>query len=90
MGVFAQATAALPLPPAQAEAMYDLLLDDENIEDGEDDKYLSDRDPDRTKTGVRHSVLTIITNEREARPDRELQTVLVENPEPETLFWRRI
>lgn len=79
MGLFAQAGAAMPLPPAQAEAIYDLSLDDERIDDEDVDAVLTGRSSEEVSAAIRQSALKMVTSELEARPDRALQTVLVES-----------
>jgi hypothetical protein len=88
MGLFAQAGAAMPLPPAQAEAIYDLSLDGERIDDVDVDKILTDLSTDEVSAAIRQSALKMVKNEQGAMLDREHQTVLVESPELPTSVGR--
>jgi len=80
MGLFAQAGTAMPLPPAQAEAIYDLSLDEERT-DNRVDAMLADESTDEVSAAIRKSSLVMVTSAQEARRDREPQTVPGGNPE---------
>jgi hypothetical protein len=76
MGFFALAGAAMPLPPAQAEALYDLTLEDERAPTS------NDRAGDTSGALLRPSLRMLVTPGLEPRLDRALQKARDESPAP--------